>query len=223
MEVKKNKPALNKFLEECSNSVFHEKIIPSKKIIDTLKIIYPTIKWERVYFFKGMPWFTIIHSNFITAQALPATYSFSKFSIYLRDYDAESCETLSIIVHEGYHLMQYQKFLKGYGLGFLRAFIVYYNAYYLKHGYRNNPFEIPAYEQENKFYRFCKSNSLLQKESFSVDTCMIVKGVDFKFTGNYFYLFLSLLFNLLIAIIKPIAEILLALHLKLLKGITKIY
>lgn len=182
-----------------------------------LKDLYPEVDWGRVDFYEGLPWYTPFIAPYVSAQALPQFYSFSRFRIYLKKFDESRAQCLSDIVHEGFHVLQAMRFWKGYGLGIFRGFTVYYSALYTKYGYRNNPFEIPAYDQEFRFLDFCEKHQQhgIQPEidmsaftNIREESSLVFKRYEFRYTENYFSLAFSFLFCLVLAIIKPLLDLL---------------
>jgi hypothetical protein len=175
------------------------------------------VDWGRVDFYEGLPWFTPIVAPYVTAQALPDFYSFSRYRIYLKKLDESRAQCLADIVHEAYHITQAMAFWKGYGLGFLRGLMIYYNALYLKHGYRSNPFEIPAYDQEFRFLDYCKRHGfggIIPKvepeglRNIERETKLVFIRPQFKYEENYFALAGSFILCLIIALFKPVIDVL---------------
>jgi hypothetical protein len=184
---------------------------------DLLKSLYPKINWNRVNFYEGLPWFTPFAAPYVTAQALPHFYSTGRFCIYLKKFDERRVQCLSDLVHEAFHVMQAMKFAKGYGIGFLRGWTIRYLAYFFKIGYRQNPFEIPAYDHEFKFLEICASHGLhgIQPEadqpslqSVSNETSLVVNRSDVGYKGNIFLLILGFCLCFLITIVRPVADML---------------
>lgn len=205
------------FLSSVRNNFFLRKHIISAPTLKLLQDIYPTVNWQRVDFYEGLPWFTPMVAPYVTAQALPDFYSFGKFRIYIKKFDESRDQCLSDIVHEGFHIVQYLQFGNGYGLGFLRGLMVYYNALFLKHGYRQNPFEVPAYDQEHRFLEYCRKNGFhviqadkayLAFAELHKNPEMVFTTFDFKYTGGFFPLLGSFFICLLIALVKPLADFL---------------
>ena len=205
-----------KTLQLIKNRFFLKKHTPLPSTMELLKNLYPQVDWKRVEFFEGLPWFTGIIAPFVTAQALPHFYSFSKYRIYLIRFDESRAQCLADIVHEGFHVLQAMQFSKGYGLGFLRGLMVYYNALFLRHGYRLNPFEVPAYDQEFRFLDYCNKHgyhgispqlnySALQK--IAREATLIHVEHPFKYKENFIFLSGSFVFCLLIALAKPVFDI----------------
>jgi hypothetical protein len=195
---------------------FLKKHTPEQYTLDILQMLYPSVDWRRVDFYEGLPWFTPMVAPYVTAQALPQFYSFSKYRIYLKKFDESRPQCLADIVHEGFHIMQAMHFMKGYGIGFLRGLMVYYNALYATHGYRSNPFEEPAYDQEFRFLDHCSKAGLhgiasdvhseKLKESLHASP-LVFEGYQFKYAGNIFALAGSFVMCLGIAVVKPVVDL----------------
>lgn len=219
---------LEEILDRYIHILFPKQVHPSEKLLQLLSVIYPTLNLDKIKFYEGVPWFTRYVAPFVTAQALPDTYGFRQLNIYVKKYDEGNCNIVADIVHEAYHMVQYERFRKAWGIGFLRLFIVYYNACYITRGYRNNPFEIPAYEQEYAFMRFCNDHKITVNNPYDrealerlVDkTQTRTHYIEYKYEGRMLHLILSFIFTLLVAIVKPIAEFLLLLNYGILKGIS---
>ncbi|MCW3077333.1 MAG: hypothetical protein JWO32_1942 [Bacteroidetes bacterium] len=207
---------LNTFFKVSVNSLFLKKQNPLPGTIQLLKDVYPGVNWSRVRFYEGLPWFTPLVAPYVTAQALPDFYSFGKLKIYIKKFDESNPECLADIVHEGYHITQYMHFLKGYGFGFLRGLMVYYNAYFFKYGYRQNPFEVPAYDQEARIRAYFKSvgdanpgipiNLLLKK--VVNEPALRCEKIKFKYDESFLVLAGSFILCLFIAVFKPFADLL---------------
>lgn len=219
---------LERFLENYIQKLFPKRVTPSPELMQMLKVIYPKMNWEQIQFFEGIPWFTRYVAPYVTAQALPDTYSLRKLNIHVKTYDEKSWNILADLVHEAYHMVQYERFNKAWGLGFFRWFLVYYNACYITRGYRNNPFEIPAYEQEYAFLRFASTHKLSLSDQHDVETLEHMVGqtemktefIEYKYEGNFLHLAISFLFCAVTAIVKPVIEFLLLLNYGLLKGVS---
>lgn len=199
------------------SSFFLRKHVPKESTMQILRTLYPTVDWSRVDFYEGLPWFTPLVAPYVTAQALPQFYSFSKYRIYLRKFDESRAQCLADIVHEGFHVMQAMHFWKGYGIGFLRGLMVYYNALFFHHGYRSNPFEIPAYDQEFRFLAYCQKyglHGIAPKatpdafEALARESSLIFRNPEFRYEENVFSLTGSFLMCTFIAFIKPVVDLL---------------
>ncbi|MCE3278582.1 MAG: hypothetical protein K0S44_773 [Bacteroidetes bacterium] len=199
-----------------TENFFLKKHVPKPSTIALLQNIYPTVNWQRVDFYEGLPWYTPIIAPYVTAQALPQFYSFSRFRIYLKKFDESRAQCLADIVHEGMHVLQGMSYMKGYGLGMFRGFIVRYGAFFMKYGYRNNPFEIPAYDQEYRFLDFCEKYhqhgivppiNIDALKNISTEKELVFKNAKVSYNENIFLFILSFISVFFIAIIKPIADL----------------
>jgi hypothetical protein len=208
------KPLFNFFYSARKNFLL-KKYRLSNSTMALLKTLYPTIDWTRVDFYEGLPWFTPFFVPFVTAQALPQFYSCSRYSIYIRTIDESRAQCLADIVHEAFHILQAMQFGKGYGIGFFRGMMLYYIALYFKHGYRQNPFEIPAFEQEYRFLNYCEQHHihgieptvpLYAFQNIAQEPALIFKAYTFHYQESFFRLLLSLASCLIITIIKPFAD-----------------
>lgn len=204
-------------LHVAGNNLFLKKIIPQPTTLVLLRSLYPTVNWKRVSFYEGLPWFTPAVAPYVTAQALPDFYSIGRYCIYLRKWDESRVQCLADLMHEGFHVLQAMQFRKGYGLGFLRIWMVYYIACFFKSGYHHNPFEIPAYDQEYRFLEYCARNGLhgIQPKAdrsellnVACTPALIFKKISFKYTGTNSAFFTSFLLCFLITFVKPLADLL---------------
>lgn len=211
-------PRVRNIIDSVNKNFFLKKQTPLPSTIQLLKDLYPTVNWNRVDFYEGLPWFTPFIAPYVNAQALPQFYSFNRFSIYLIKFDESRAQCLADIVHEGMHVLQGMKFWKGYGIGMLRGFTVFYTALFVKYGYRRNPLEIPAYDQEYRFLDFCEKHNLhgihpkvdvSELRSIYKEASLVFKDFRFRYQENFFLLIIGFLFSLIVAIIKPILDALL--------------
>jgi hypothetical protein len=205
-----------KYLSSVRTNLFLRKHEPLPSTLRLLREIYPSVNWDRVDFYEGLPWYTAFVAPYVTAQALPQFFSFGRFRIYLTKYDESRAQCLADIVHEGMHVMQAMKYMKGYGFGFLRGFIIYYLALYFKYGYRNNPFEIPAYDQEYRFLGYClqrKQHGIEPKINpdalfpVGADSGLVFFKSDVTYQENFFLLTGGFLLTLLLALAKPVLDL----------------
>jgi len=121
---------------------------------ELLKAIYPTIRWEKVTFHPVVPAFLLKFTR--DAVTLPDPLSLSHIRIFVEakkwNAGVTDLELLGILVHESYHVLQYQQRLKGIGLGPVRLFVVQYLiASITQGGGPGNRYEKPAYAQEKVF------------------------------------------------------------------------
>lgn len=208
-------PRVKKIINSVNKSFFLKKQTPLPSTIQLLKDLYPTVNWKRVDFYEGLPWYTPFIAPYVTAQALPQFYSFNRFSIYLIKFDESRAQCLADIVHEGMHVLQGMNFWKGYGIGMLRGFTVFYSALFAKYGYRNNPLEIPAYDQEFRFLDFCEKHhqhgikpkiDTTELKTIYTESSLVFKEYRFHYKDNYFLLVVGFLFSLFVAILKPLLD-----------------
>jgi hypothetical protein len=208
---------INLDFKRLKSSFFLKKYTPCAETLKLLKNIYPTVNWNHVDFYEGLPWFTPLVAPYVTAQALPDFYSCSRFRIYLSKFDETKAQCISDIVHEAFHVLQGMHFAKGYGVGFFRIWMVYYIAFFIKYGYRQNPFEIPAYDQEYRFLEYCRQKGFhgisprVSYKSFSdifIEKELVFRDIDFSFGENILLLFVGILLCALITILKPVADVL---------------
>lgn len=201
--------------EIIKTSFFLRKHTPRAETIQLLYDIYPQVNWSRVDFYEGLPWFTPLVAPYVTAQALPDFYSFGRFRIYLKKFDEDRAQCISDIVHEAFHVLQGMHFAKGYGFGFFRIWMVYYIAFFTKYGYRNNPFEIPAYDQEYRFLQYCRRLGLhgihpaIPRNAFigvASEKDLVFPDIKFKYGENILMFAGGILFCAVVTIIKPIAD-----------------
>jgi hypothetical protein len=197
----------------------HSILPGTRKVLEAL---YPNLPWHRVDFYEGLPWFTRFIAPYVTAQALPSFYSAGRFRIYLKKFDESRAQCLADIVHEAFHILQAVQFNKGYGLGFFRGFMVHYNALFLKYGYRQNPFEVPAYDQEYRFLAYCERIGLHgvtppvrtgALARIGSENELVFREYAYRYAGNPLALAASFVFCLLVALLKPLADLLILLFL----------
>lgn len=213
----KIKPPLA-FIKTVKENFFLRRHYPDPSTMHVLRTIYPGVDWNRVDFYEGLPWFTPVVAPYVNAQALPQFYSFSRFRIYLRKFDESRAQCIADIVHEAFHVMQAMHFNKGYGFGFFRGWLLFYIAHFLREGYRNNVFEIPAYNQEFRFLEACTRHKLhgvvpkVDTESLNKvmsEKELIFPSYKYKYSGNILYLPLSFLICFVVTVTKPVADALL--------------
>lgn len=145
--------------------IFPKKIEPSPFTQQLLKSLYPTVNWEKVKMYKGLPWFL---PKWTSAIVLPASWHYQRMHIYFRDFEEKNITGLSTIVHEGMHILQASDIAKAKGLGLMRGFIMWYIGLFFKTLWDNwgrypkqefwkkcyylHPMEIPAFAQGDAFY-----------------------------------------------------------------------
>jgi hypothetical protein len=208
---------LRRTVTSIKENFYLRKHIPSPETIKLLKTVYPNIDWNRVDFYEGLPWFTPLIAPYVTAQALPQFYSFKRFSIYIKKMDESRAQCLADIVHEGLHVLQGFNMWKGYGIGIFRGFTLHYIALFSRYGYRNNPLEIPAYDQEFRFLNFCAQNGqhgIMPKINTAIfdkiddKTGLVFRNYPYPYkVVGPFRLAMSFLLCLGLVIIKPVLDV----------------
>jgi hypothetical protein len=121
---------------------------------ELLAALYPTVRWSEVTFHPVIPGYLLRFTN--AAVTLPDPLSLRHIRIFIAREKwgggRMSRELLGILVHEAYHVLQYQQRLRGMGLGPVRPFVLQYLASAItKGGGRANRFEAPAYAHEDAF------------------------------------------------------------------------
>ncbi|HET7234734.1 MAG TPA: hypothetical protein VFJ16_32270 [Longimicrobium sp.] len=123
---------------------------------ELLKALYPTVRWNEVTFHPVVPAFLLKFTD--DAVTLPDPLSFTHIRIFVAakkwNGGTMTRELLGILVHESYHVLQYQQRLNGVGLGPLRPFVLQYLAAAITQGGgKGNRYEKPAYAQEEAFLK----------------------------------------------------------------------
>lgn len=205
-------------------SIFPKRVTIEPEVIQLLSQVFPTLDFNRIYFFSGMPWF--MKYAFAAGVTLPGTYDLSGINIYLDGCNQKSKNGLGLIVHELFHGLQYKDLHGGYGVGFMRSFLVFYLTEYfilLKQGFKTQPFfeasksaydchpmEMPAYQHEFEFkikYQKLGLDGMLAKFP---ETCIAEKA-GYKFQHSRLTLIPATLITIGFMLIKPIIELLLLL------------
>lgn len=125
------------------------KVVPPENARALLEALYPTVRWQAVGFRRGLPWF--IPAQAAGALVLPALTDRQKIYVYIRHYHPYRSDDLALLVHEAYHVLQYQQMGSGWGFG--QPFLAHYIAGWLQYGYWRHPMEVAAYRQEADFRR----------------------------------------------------------------------
>ena len=183
-----------------------------------LRHIYPTIEWQKVRFYKGLPWF--IQGSFVGAIVLPATWGRRGIHVYFRNYRPNSFANLMTAVHEGFHVLQYRDL--GAGVGFFRGFMLYYLSEYLQLFFKNiknnsrdtanqiayekHPMEVPAFAYEAAFTQY----AIAQKGIIHTDAIppeFIRNTCDYKPQINLLYLLMGTSITFIFMLLKPFVEL----------------
>ena len=123
---------------------------PLPGLLELLAALYPTVRWAEVSFFAGIPWpYSLVAKGGIT---LPS--GLGRVHVHVAKWDPCSCAGLALLVHEAFHVLQYQQSPGGVGLlhGFALKYVV--RAAW-EGGAERNKYEKPAYEQEAAFRKAC--------------------------------------------------------------------
>ncbi len=147
-------------------NVYPRRIEIPPFLSDFLSRMYPTIRWNQVHFYEGMPWFA---PKWAGAIVLPHPFHYNQMCVYYKHFDCLSPSGLATIAHEGMHLLQAFELQNAIGLGYYRGFLIYYNILSVirtvalagkvpfkklnKLAYRTHPMEIPAYRQGDKLHQ----------------------------------------------------------------------
>jgi hypothetical protein len=209
-------PKLSEVLAPIRTNFHLQKYVPKESTMNILRELYPEVDWSRVDFYEGLPWWTPAVAPYVTAQALPQFYSFKKYRIYLRKFDETRAQCLADVVHEAFHIMQAMNFAKGYGVGFFRLWMLYYIAVFIKQGYRQNDFEVPAYDQEFRFLQFCEKHNLhgitppvneASLAKLAKEPELVFRKFNFKYSKDVVAMAGALFFCTAITVLKPVADV----------------
>lgn len=218
--MKKISQILLKKAQRLYHGVFPKKLIVPDEHRKMLTKIYPTVNWKKVRLFKGMPWF--MGGGFATGITLPGDYSLNKIEVFLDYYIAYAPEDVAILVHEGYHVLQYEEMYKNKGIGFFRPFLVHYLAGFFKgffqeikkrslaqarnQAYRYHPMEIPAYDHEALTLKYIKEVGV---DKFVEDPPLhlVVNNTGYRYNSGMIAYFFAGAFLLLCTLFKPIIEL----------------
>lgn len=202
--------------------IFPTQIVLEDDVKNMLQKLYPNLNLEKIYFYDGMPWF-MMH-GFAIGITLPGTYNLQGVNIYLNDYNPQAEKCMTTIVHEMFHVQQYYDLNKGYGIGFLRPFMVFYLADYFRMfikclrtpgwksaantAYEIHPMEMPAYRQEYEFqyqYKLLGRSNILKTPPKSC----VRQTSGYKYEGSWFFVGLSFIVTFGLMILKPVIEVIL--------------
>jgi len=198
--------------------VFPRVIEPDAETQTLLRNIYPTINWQKVRFYEGLPWF--IAGSYVNAIVLPATWNRQYIHAYFAVYQPDTLAGLSTIIHEGFHVLQYQDL--GKGIGFMRRFMVFYLADYFQLFFKNifkkgsqvanriayekHPMEIPAYTQDRYFSQHCLRYKM-RIPSTQLPSQLIHTHCGYSPQLAFPFLLMGFLMTLLFMLIKPFIEV----------------
>lgn len=125
---------------------------------DVLAAVYPTVRWNVVSFHVGIPAAARVFTQ--GAITLPALLGTRAIRVYIAEGRWAPCTVsgLALLVHECFHVLQFQERFGGLGLGPLRGFSVQYlfRASF-QGGGEENVYEAPAYAHERMFAAACRA------------------------------------------------------------------
>jgi len=128
------------------------RVEPAAGLRELLAALYPAVRWGEVSFHEGIPApFSLFAQGGIT---LPEPLGGRGIRVYVGRWDPCSCKGLALIVHEAFHVLQYQESPAGIGLihGFALKYLVRAT---WEGGAERNKYEKPAYAQELAFAKAC--------------------------------------------------------------------
>lgn len=215
-------------------SFFPQRIALKAEHEQLLRQMFPKLPWSYLRFYDAMPWF--MSKSFAIATVLPSTYSGGYLNIYLRNYGREEeFQSLSTLVHELFHVLQYYDLgsmgRAGSYFGFFRPFLWHYLSWYFalllayrrpnkaspsaaQQAYRFHPMEMPAYDFEYSFARAYSAKGRLGTEQFLAKHPELLRTTSAYPQNNYapsWAWYLALLLSLLIALSKPLLDLLIGL------------
>lgn len=231
-----------KFAKKLYRGVFPKRLELDTKEKELLKQLYPTIDWNYVRCYKGMPWYML--KSFAIATALPHSYSGKYVDIYFRSYKPNTFISTCTLVHEAFHVLQYTDLSsmakKSSGFGFFRPFVSYYLGWYFVklgqnifrkdikfkevgyHAYRYHQLEIPAYDYEQlfgeQFYLYQNYDSVYLLQNYPQ---LALQTSNCKQRPPIWAWLLASLITLVLTIVKPIADCLVLCVALVLGGRTK--
>ena len=135
-----------------------KEVQPTRCVRDLLEALYPTIRWDPVSFHVGLP--AGVRKFTKVAITLPAPLGTRGLRIYIAEKFWDPCtpKGLGLLVHECFHVLQYQERLGGVGLGPLRGFTFQYLFWAVfEGGGKENRYEAPAYAHEVRFIAACRA------------------------------------------------------------------
>jgi len=131
------------------------RVEPPPGLLDLLAALYPTVRWDEVAFHQGIPApFDLFGVK--GGITLPEPLGTRGVRIHVGKWDPCSNAGLALLVHEAFHVLQYQESAGGVGL--LRGFTLKYllRAAW-EGGAERNKYEKPAYAQGDAFEKACRS------------------------------------------------------------------
>jgi hypothetical protein len=148
-----------------------DPVFPAEAVLpdcarNLLAALYPTVRWDRVSFHAELPRSLLRFTDIAITLPDPLALRHIRIFVAKERWNAGSMEWLGILVHESYHVLQYQEALGGMGLGPLRVFPVKYLAAAVlmgEGGAKANRYEKPAYEHEERVLKAAKGLPLCRE------------------------------------------------------------
>ena len=213
------------------NSIFPPTFELSPLERRLLEGMYPKIDWASVVFNRRLPWF--MQYSFAIGVALPNAYNRHLVHVHLRQIDKLLvADRWCILVHEAFHIQQYHDLgslqNRGWGWGYHRRFMHYYLGWYFQtlwegywhkklswreakvQAYRQHPMERTAYWQEGLFRKHLhvfRQRSV--EEFFELVPHLVCTHSRIPETPRWPFYGLALVLGLLIALSKPLLDLLL--------------
>jgi len=199
--------------------LFPRRLELSQEHTRLLEIIFPKVALRRVRYQVGMPWF-MFRLKRVKAITLPTTYGFTGVTVRFRSFEPYDPFYMALLVHETVHLKQIQKTWGGIGLGMFRPFLGRYLAEHFNSSYFENPMEKDAYDFDGAFESYCRQ----LKRQFTRDDEAFMNEVIGQYPehlkdpkelherkANAFQLIAGFALAFGMAILRPVAELLLLL------------
>jgi hypothetical protein len=130
---------------------------------ELLAALYPTVRWDHVTFHDELPGYLQGFTDIAVTLPDPLSLRHIRIFVARKHWNPASLEGIGILVHESYHVLQYQEGWGGFGLGPARAFPLKYLTAAIVRGEgggRQNRYEKIAYEHEELFRKACKALQL---------------------------------------------------------------
>ena len=146
---------------------FPERLALPEREQALLRGLFPGIDWSEVVVFDGLLWYA--QRSFAIAMALPSAWHRRRCDMHFRDYRREAPVQRSLtLVHEAFHILQYNDLRSPFDFGYFRGFTRYYFGWYIalwarffwkyrsfgraaQEAYNQHPLETVAYRYEADF------------------------------------------------------------------------
>lgn len=128
------------------------RVDPTPCLRELLAALYPTVRWEEVSFHEGIPPLLGLFTQ--GGITFPDPLGTRAIDVYVARWDPCGTAGLALLVHEAFHVLQFQE--GGAGIGPIRGFSLrYLTRATWEGGGERNLYEKPAYAQERAFARAC--------------------------------------------------------------------